>query len=400
MKTLFKTLVVLLLAFTTNLSAQTIEGGGGVVVLSSGADPNAIAGLATQTWGQGESVLAHDANTGVLWIYNDANAGGSKWEVFASGATTVSYVASSRTLTINGVDQILPFANGTDPGLLGGVNDQVNGADISLSAVGIITTSPNIDELPQATGVDLSSDVIMIWDDSETTMKKVIPDDLGDGNGIYGGSGNISGSVNVFGTGNLLFGNTGSFTVVNTGQISISSAGAGNNTTLNSANDLRLGSSDGGLLTLGHLTGSVAETIRIGNDANDVFQIQAIDYTGLSDGDVFVVTDVTTGEVGVAAASLFADGTGTDDQALTVETNATQVRLALEDGGEVNINATGDASVTEIGGELFIGTVDNTSGYNSHADAGAGGVPLGGYFTALITNTMGAVPGTRIKRLF
>ena len=99
---LFKTLFILLIA--TLSFGQTIDGGGGVIFISSGADPNNIAAIASQTNTSGEAMFAYDKDTPAFWIYDDTNAGGSKWELLLSGNITFTDEAATALTQANDGD--------------------------------------------------------------------------------------------------------------------------------------------------------------------------------------------------------------------------------------------------------------------------------------------------------
>lgn len=328
--------MIMLVAFSFTVSAQTIEGGGGIIALSTGADPNNITAIAAQTWTSGEAVFAHDAHTGTVWIYDDTNLAGAKWEVLmAAGATTVGYVATTRTLTVNGVDVILPLADGTNAGLLGGVTDAVNGVDIALSAAGVITVDLDINELTTEATVDPSADFIPMYDASATTEVKVQLDDLQDGNGIYSGSGALTGNTTVTGTGNLIYNNTGSYVIQPTGgSVNIVSA-ADQQVVIQGGTDANQGTNIVGDVTIGTSGAATANDVSIGDDNDDQIFFSGLDMTGHANGDVLVISDVTTQEVNVVSAATL----GTDNQTIDVATvTANNLNLSLEDDGAATIN--------------------------------------------------------------
>ena len=188
-KILFASLIMLCFAF--NASAQTIEGGGGVIALSTGADPNSITAIATQTWATGESVFAVDAHTGTIWRYDDSQAGGSKWQQLATGAeaTTVSD-GNTIDFTLAGVDitaEVILDVSGENiatssaSGLLvdspvDGVSDAANGLDVTLDGSELVNVAPDVNELTAETLA--GADEFIIYDADGTDHNKVTADDI------------------------------------------------------------------------------------------------------------------------------------------------------------------------------------------------------------------------------
>lgn len=50
--------------------------------------------------------------------------------------------------------------------------------------------------------------------------------------------------------------------------------------------------------------------------------------------------------------------------------------------------------------KVWLGVITVGGEYASHEAAGTGGVLIGNYFTASVGNSMGAIPGAVIKRMF
>ena len=150
------------------------------MAISTNGDPNTVASLAVQDWTKGESIFAVDPSNGDIWIYNDSNAAGAKWEIDAV-TTSVSYDAATNTLNINGESEAIPIADGTNAGLLGGVNDTDSGVDLSLDANGVVSASLDINELTTQSNADAVEDYIAIYDEDEGDINKVRIQEIQDG---------------------------------------------------------------------------------------------------------------------------------------------------------------------------------------------------------------------------
>jgi len=202
--------LTLVLTITISMTAQTIEGGGGNIALSAGADPNNITSIATQDWTKGEAIYAIDPHTPKVWMYDDSQSAGSKWvEVSSAG---INDLANGIDVSLNVSNDIevdldideLPAESTVDAatdyiavydasagtevkvlatnfsgggGTVTGVNDLVNGIDLSLNGTDI-EADIDIDELTTASAIDDATDYLIMYDDSETDEKKVLVDDM------------------------------------------------------------------------------------------------------------------------------------------------------------------------------------------------------------------------------
>jgi len=176
----FRSFAFLILAFafisTTTYAQDAVEGGAGILAISTNGNPNNISTLAVQDWTKGESLLAVDPSNGDVWVYDDSQVAGAKW-VLDETSTSVSYDAASNTLNVNGETVAISLADGVNPGLLSNVSDGSNGIDLSLDVTGVISGELNVGELTSSTDVNVA-DAIPLYDDSAGDEVKVSISDL------------------------------------------------------------------------------------------------------------------------------------------------------------------------------------------------------------------------------
>ena len=180
LRLLFLPMLFLSLAFPSFSQIDSIVGGAGILAMSTDGDPNNVPSLAVQDWTKGESIFAVDPSNGDIWIYNDSNPANAKWEIDEI-TTSVSYDASTNTLSINGVAESIPIADGTNAGLLGGVIDTDGGVDVSLDSEGKISTDLDVNELADGSSVDIVTDKLILYDDDTGGEVKVSVSDVQDG---------------------------------------------------------------------------------------------------------------------------------------------------------------------------------------------------------------------------
>ncbi|MEO0625741.1 MAG: hypothetical protein AAFY91_02055 [Bacteroidota bacterium] len=90
------------------------------------------------------------------------------------------------------------------------------------------------------------------------------------------------------------------------------------------------------------------------------------------------------------------------DQTLTATASGDDAVLTLSDGGTVTLADGGDGIDINVSGNNV--TISNpeaaTIAAKNPSDAAGQGVAIGGYYYATIDNTMGAIPGTKLRRMF
>jgi len=170
--------LILVLTVTMSLSAQgAIEGGGGIIAIGSGDDPNTITAIASQTWTAGEAVYAIDAHNGVAWVYDDSQAAGAKWVQIGSGSvmgetdgTTIDFTVDGGGLITGEVildtdaENDITSTNGLFlDAAVDGVTDTDNGIDVTINTTGdLLEVDLDIEELPDAGTVNANEDFVVI----------------------------------------------------------------------------------------------------------------------------------------------------------------------------------------------------------------------------------------------
>ena len=109
-----------------------------------------------------------------------------------------------------------------------------------------------------------------------------------------------------------------------------------------------------------------------------------IDNTGGNTSNTSVFTNLISGN---------RIGTHYDGIGVTVDIDETITSIVDNDDGTFTYTAEGGATTT-------INLFDLLTEYANHIEAGVGGVPIGGLFISSQSNSMGAVPGTVIRRKY
>ncbi|MEO6350362.1 MAG: S-layer homology domain-containing protein, partial [Candidatus Limnocylindrales bacterium] len=383
---------------TTNGGSVTIEADGDFVYVSDPGDlcvPTSDA--FNYTVNDGGSPNRTDigqvtiALSGCVW-YVSNNAPGN------AGSSTLPFdtLAQAQTASAAGHTIFIFDGDNTTLGYSAGItlkaNQRLLGEDVTL-VVGSDTLWTATANRPTIT--DLNADVVELAAGNEVRGLQIDP--AGNGGGIAGGAGDVSGTIDdvriidTLTAGNEpsleLTGTTGTWNISN---LTIDNTGA-STTPPNTAKGVAL-SGAGTVNFLSAGTISIAIKGAAGLDAANTNMgtsvFDAISVTQSTDSGVRLVSNTGTTTLG--------DGVGTD---LNVNTSSGAVAaLLINSGGSVNVAAAGTDTVSAIGGPAI--AVTNGSGVSelsfesvSSSNSAGDGISLSGMTTGTFSSVAGSISG-------
>lgn len=342
------------LLFAASLSAQTVQGGGGIC--HTNGDPNSVTALTTQDVRSSCMFAVDTTNNTRLWYYKHNATSGARWQLI--------------DLSLTDSDTRLDNPRVSGGNLIFDVLNVKTAAVITTQTVAISAIAP-VQSVVGSTGISVTP--------ASGTYTVAPANDIGAiealaTNGLATRTGTDTWAVR---------------TITGTARIVVSDGnGVAGNPTIDIAQN---GATSGQVLKWnGSAWAPAADT-----DTNSGGTVTSVGITAPGAGITVSNSPITgAGNMTLTLADDLAGVEGLTTTGVAVRTG-TSTWVTREVTAGVGISVTNG---TGVAGNITIAFSEVSA--KSQADAATQGVAVGGYFYAAIDNTMGMAPGTKIRRMY